>query len=109
MDHNEGVYNKDNPSLYRDALFYGTFQGVRIDYALQPKSADSNLEFRIAPGSYVASALLLSDYWMKSAPNKELYQDIDSTWKLESRQTESHGPSFPTWIITGNTAIKREI
>ena len=84
MDHNEGVYNKDNPSLYRDALFYGTFQGVRIDYALQPKSADSNLEFRIAPGSYVASALLLSDYWMKSAPNKELYQDIDSTWKLES-------------------------
>lgn len=84
MTHNEGVCNPDNPTQYRDALFYGTFQGIRIDYALQPVSADANLEFRIAPGSYVASALLLSDYWMKSAPNKAEYQDIDSTWKLES-------------------------
>lgn len=65
-----GVFDSDNDTYYRDLLWYGAFQGVRIDHATFGMDGGFNNNYRsytVFPGSYVSTALILSEYWRFNA------------------------------------------
>ncbi|MHB1452958.1 MAG: hypothetical protein ACYCYM_03235 [Saccharofermentanales bacterium] len=86
----QGLFKTDNATYYRDLLWFGTFQGVRIDYASFGKNADARLDYTVYPGAYVSTALLLSSYWMNVAGG-----DYANLWLKAKIQTSADGT---TWV-----------
>ena len=83
------TYESKNETQYRDAVYYGTFLGTRIDRAIFPEDMKKGLyeSFRVASGSYVATSMLLSGWWLSKAGDPN-YADIDQIggdgWRFET-------------------------
>lgn len=79
-DYYPGVFQSDNPTYYRDLLWYGTFQGYRIDYVTFGANANNFRNYTVFPGSYVSAALVMSDYWRFNAgeaSNPDIHLDYE--------------------------------
>lgn len=72
----QGLFKTDDANYYRNLLWFGTFQGARIDYASYGTKADNKITYTVFPGAYVATALIISDYWMNviGGENSTLHQ-----------------------------------
>lgn len=90
-DYYQGVFKADDPTYYRDLLWYGTFQGTRIDHASFGKNADNYLDYYVYPDSYVAASLVISTYWMFNIGNSTdaRYQDLHEQYIIQTSADRS--------------------
>lgn len=87
----EGFHNPLDPNYYRAGKFYGTFLGVRQDYAVLPAVPSRGLKetFIVKPGSYVATSLLFNSYTLNYSGGA--YATMDQGWQFLS------SPDGVTW------------
>lgn len=80
----EGYHYPPDPNFYRRGKLYGTFLGVRQDYAVFPAFPDKGLKetFVVKPGAYVATSLLFNSYTLiySGVP----YTTMDQDWQFMS-------------------------
>jgi len=106
----QGLFKTDDANYYRNLLWFGTFQGTRIDYASFGAKVDNNITYTVFPDSYVATALLISDYWMNviGGENATLHQQ----YKFQTSSDKATWTDVPAdqvnlfWEHGDNTGTK---
>ncbi len=106
----QGTFNAGDANYHRNLLWFGTFQGARIDYASFGTKADNAITYTVFPGSYVATALLISEYWMNviKGENATLHQQ----YKFQTSSDKATWTDVPAgqvnlfWEHGDNTGTK---